>query len=64
MGVLKLSVIEDQLRERKSKLRPLKKGEPLHVGNCDCPYWAFVRKGDVVAYEDDDVASTASWNID
>lgn len=64
MGVLKLSVIEEHLKEQRTKLRHLKKSEGTHVGNCSCPCWAFLHKGEIVNYDDDDVASAGSWNID
>lgn len=60
MGVLKLSVIEEQNKQFKMKIAS-KLGEHYHVGNCDCPCWAFIKEGEIVM---DDVRSTASWNID
>lgn len=60
MGVLKLSVIEKQNKQFKMKIAS-KLGERYHVGNCDCPCWAFIKEGEIVM---DDVRSTASWNID
>lgn len=62
MGVLKLSVIEEQLKEHRAKLRPSKKSHATYVGNCSCPCWAFLNKGEIVGYND--VASASSWNID
>lgn len=64
MGVLKLSVIEKQLKEQRTRLRLLKKSKGTYVGNCSCPCWAFLHKGKIVSYDDDDVASAGSWNID
>lgn len=64
MGVLKLSVIEEQLKEQRAKLKLQKKNKEKHISNCSCPCWAFVHKGEVVDYDDDDVASAGSWNID
>ena len=60
MGVLKFSVIEEQKKQFKMKIAS-KLGERYHVGNCDCPCWAFIKEGEIVM---DDVQSTASWNID
>ena len=60
MGVLKLSVIEEQKKQFKMKIAS-KLGERYHVGNCDCPCWALIKEGEIVM---DDVQSTASWNID
>lgn len=63
MGVLKLSILDEQIREEKKKLNKLVKStNPNHVGACDCPCWAFIRKGEQIVC--DDIRSTASWNID
>lgn len=63
MGVLKLSILDEQLREEKKKVKELvKKNRPNHIGACDCPCWAFIRKGEKIVCED--IASTARWNID
>lgn len=64
MGVLKLSVIEEQLKEQRAKLKLQEKNKEKHIGNCSCPCWAFLHQGEVVDYDDDDVASAGSWNID
>lgn len=61
MGVLKLSVIEEQIKKEKANMKVAKE-KKYHVGACDCPCWAFLKKGDVVA--SDDVEVGASWNID
>ncbi len=63
MGVLKLSVIKEQNKLFKNKLRvSSKKGNPYRVGNCSCPCECFIKEGEGVMY--DDIAATASWNID
>lgn len=63
MGVLKLSILEEQIKEENKNVKKITKiTKPNHVGACDCPCWAFIRKGQTVAC--DDIASTASWNID
>jgi hypothetical protein len=63
MGVLKLSILDEQLKEEKQRVKKLVKPvKPMHVGACDCPCWAFIRKGEQVVC--DDIASAASWNID
>ena len=54
MGVLKLSVIEEQLKEQRAKLKLQQMNEEKHIGNCSCPCWAFLHKGEVVDYDDDD----------
>lgn len=64
MGVLKLSVIEEQLKEQRAKLKLQEKNKEKHISNCSCPCWAFLHQGEVVDYDDDDVASAGSWNID
>ena len=62
MGVLKLSILDEQNKQHKAKMKiAIKDGQSYHVGNCSCPCWAFIKKGEVVM---DDVRSTASWNID
>ncbi len=60
MGVLKLSVIEEQNKKLMPKIKVIKGGK-YHVGNCSCPCECFIREGEVVM---EDVQSTASWNID
>lgn len=63
MGILKLSILDEQYKEEKSKMEILQKTKKTnHVGACDCPCWAFIRKGEKIICED--VQSTASWNID
>ena len=59
MGVLKLSLIEEQ--EKQKKLEIVNHDESYHVGSCSCPCWAFIKEGEIVM---DDMQSTASWNID
>ena len=62
MGVLKLSILDEQYRKYKAKMKiTAKDGKSYVVGNCSCPCWAFIREGEVVM---DDTQSTASWNID
>lgn len=63
MGVLKLSILDEQLKEESRKVKEMNKdNKPNHIGACDCPCWAFIRKGEQIVCED--IASTASWNID
>ena len=63
MGVLKLSILDEQRKEEEKRIEKLvMPNKPAHVGACDCPCWAFIRKGDKIICED--VQSTASWNID
>lgn len=63
MGILKLAILDEQLNEEKAKVEKLLKPKKQnHVGACDCPCWAFIRKGEEIVCED--IASTASWNID
>ena len=63
MGILKLSVIEAEEKKLKENFRRIKNSKnPYHISACDCPCWAFIRKGEKIVCED--VASTASWNID
>lgn len=63
MGVLKLHILDEQVKEEKNRVKKLiKTDKPNHIGACDCPCWAFIRKGESVVCED--IASTASWNID
>ena len=63
MGVLKLSILEEQDKEYKAKMKiASKNGKSYNIGNCSCPCWAFIKEGEVVM--SDDIASTASWNID
>lgn len=62
MGVLKLSILAEQQKNYKAKMKiAVKDGVFYEVGNCSCPCWAFIKKGEVVM---DEVQSTASWNID
>ena len=62
MGVLKLSILDEQNKKYKAKMKiAAKNGNAYNVGNCSCPCWAFIKKGEVVM---DDIRSTASWNID
>lgn len=62
MGVLKLSVIEEQNKALRNNMRIVAKdGNPYHVSNCDCPCWCFIKQGEIVM---DDVEATGSWNID
>lgn len=44
MGVLKLSVIEEQLKKQRAKLKLQQKNKEKHIGNCSCPCWAFCIK--------------------
>jgi len=63
MGVLKLSILDEEFKEEQAKIKELVKPKKQnHVGACDCPCWAFIRKGEEFVCED--IASTASWNID
>lgn len=63
MGVLKLSILDEQLKEEKKEIEKMvEPSTPYHVGACDCPCWAFIRKGEQIVCED--VESAASWNID
>lgn len=63
MGVLKLSVLDEQVRDEKKTFEKLvMPTKPNHIGACDCPCWAFIRKGEQIVCED--MQSTASWNID
>jgi hypothetical protein len=62
MGVLKLSILDEQNKKHKAKMKVSAEcGKSYGVGNCSCPCWAFIKKGEVVM---DDVQSAASWNID
>ena len=62
MGVLKLSILDEQSKQYKVKMKiASREGISLPVGNCSCPCWAFIKKDKVVM---DDIQSTASWNID
>lgn len=62
MGALKLSVIEEQNKSLRERMRIVSRdGKPYRVSDCDCPCWCFIRKGEVVM---DDVESAGSWNID
>ena len=63
MGVLKLSVIEEQNKQLKNRLRVAgQKGHIVRISNCHCPCECFIREGEVTMC--DDVASAGSWNID
>lgn len=63
MGVLKLSVIEEQNKQLKNKLRIAgQKGNVVRISNCYCPCECFIREGEITMC--DDVASAGSWNID
>lgn len=62
MGVLKLSILDEQNKQNKIKMKNASRDEKsFHLGNCSCPCWAFIKQGEVVM---DDIQSTASWNID
>lgn len=63
MGVLKLSVIEEQNKQLKNRLRVVgQKEHVVRISNCYCPCEYFIREGEVTMC--DDVASAGSWNID
>ena len=63
MGVLKLSTLEEQNKRYEAKMKiTVNDGKLFHVGNCSCPCECFIKEGEIVMY--DDIASTASWNID
>lgn len=63
MGVLKLSVIEEQNKQLKNKLKIVAKEHNIvRISNCYCPCECFIREGEVTM--SDGVASAASWNID
>ncbi len=63
MGVLKLSVIEEQNKQLKSKLRVVEQKENVvRISNGYCPCECFIREGEVTMC--DNVASAGSWNID
>ena len=66
MGVLKLSILEEKNKELREKKKVLSKRERIyHISACGCPCECFIKKGDIIMWDDDDdVASTASWNID
>lgn len=62
MGVLKLSVLDEQNQKHKAKMKIASKdGRMYEVNNCSCPCWAFIKKGEVRM---DEIQATASWNID
>ena len=62
MGVLKLSVIEEQNKQLKNRLRVVgQKGHIVRISNCYCPCECFIREGEVTMC--DDVASAGSWNM-
>lgn len=61
MGVLKLSVLEEQRKAQSKKLRLVtKNGKKYHVSACSCPCECFVKKGEIRM----DIGEDASWNID
>ena len=61
MGVLKLSILDEQYKaQREKKLRVLKNGKRYHVSACSCPCECFVKKGEIRM----DIGETASSNID
>ena len=63
MGVLKLSIIEEQNKQLKKKLRLVsQKGNSDRISNCYCPCECFIKEGEITMC--DDVASSGSWNID
>lgn len=63
MGVLKLSVIEEQNKQLKNKMRVVRaKDKSVRISNCYCPCECFIREGEVTMC--DEVASAGSWNID
>ena len=63
MGVLKLSVIEEQNKQLKHRLRVVgHKAHIFRICNFYCPCECFIREGEVTMC--DDVASAGSWNID
>lgn len=63
MGVLKLSVIEEQNKQLKNRLRVVgQKEHVVRISNRYCPCECFIREGEVTMC--DDVASAGSWNID
>lgn len=48
MGVLKLSVIEEQNKQLKNRLRVVgQKGHIVRISNCYCPCECFIREGEV-----------------
>lgn len=62
MGVLKLSILDEQNKLNKTKMKIATKNDKSHhVGNCSCPCSCFIKQGEVIV---DDIRSTASWNID
>ena len=63
MGVLKLSFLDEQNKQYKAKMKiTAKDGNSYHVGNCSWPCECIIKESEVIMY--DDIASTASWNID
>ena len=63
MGVLKLHVLDEQIKKEKNEIKKIAKmNNPYHIGACDCPCWAFIHRGEKSIC--DDIATTASWNID
>ena len=47
MGVLKLSILDEQSKQYKVKMKiASREGISLPVGNCSCPCWAFIKKGE------------------
>lgn len=62
MGVLKLSVIEEQNKKFRNKMRIVSKdSNPYYVSNCGCPCECFIKQGEIRM---DEIEVTASWNID
>lgn len=60
MGVLKLSVIEEQ--QSMLKLQDgTKLGKTIRISNCSCPCECFIKEGEIVM---ENVSAGASWNID
>lgn len=60
MGVLKLSVIEEQNKMMENKMKSAKqKGKANRISNCFCPCEAFIKEGEIAICES--VASTSNW---
>lgn len=61
MGALKLSVLDEQNKAQRTKMRVLsKKNKHYTISACSCPCECFVKKGEIRM----DIGETASWNID
>ena len=46
MGVLKLSILDEQNKQYKAKMKiAAKDGKLYHVGNCSCPCECFIKQG-------------------